>query len=223
MKNLKKLVAALLALTFVLGMTSVAFAAPKFSKSDVESGLFVKFTGTVYGYKSASTAKRSDIIIRKGSVGLLTKLSGTKWGKVIITDGEMNATGKEKALWFKVDKLEEVEDQDTAYICCYFASGGDNMSLESEGKPIKFKYLKGKKVKLSGNANLRKTASLKGKSCGVVRKGQKLTCTGLVDFDSRVVVFFQVKHNGKKYYVSTQYLKNWADVLLKAIEEEGGI
>lgn len=223
MKNLKKLVAALLVLTFALAATGAAFAEAKFTEEQAAEGLYVEFKGTVHGYDKPRNSSKSKIMVKKGSIGLLTEIKGTKWAKVLITDGTMNAMGKSKELWFGTDKLEAVKDQDNAFIRVVFAAGGSGMSVEMEGDPLDVKYLKGKKLQTSGKVKLRKTPSLQGKCCGVVKKGVKLTCTGKLDFDSRLVVFFQVKYNGKKYFVSAEYLKNWEKVLMDAFEKELGI
>ena len=219
MKNMKKLIAALLVLSIALALTGTAFAKAKFTKNQAAEGLFVKFNSNVYGYNDHRNSSKSKIIVRKNSVGLLVDTYGSKWAQVVVTDGAMNAMGKEKVLWFGVDSLEALEDQESGFISCTFGAGGSGLS-EQEGV-VKFKALKGKKITLTGKANLRKTGSLKGKSQGVVRKDQKLTCTGKVAYDSRLVVFFQVKYNGNKYYVSSEYVKNWANVIIDAAAEEG--
>ena len=223
MKNIRKLIAALLVLTLVLSLTGTAFAKAKFTKKQAASGLFVKFTGTVYGYNKPYASRKSNVIVKKGSVGLLVGVHGSKWAKVLLTDGDMNARGKSKELWFGVDRLEKVKDQDSAYIRVIFASGGSNMSLRVKDGTVTFKSLKGKKIQTTGKVDLRKYSSLEGKSRGVVKKGKKLTCTGKVGFDSRLVVFFQVKYNGKQYYVSAEYIKNWEDILSDAMAAEWSV
>ena len=221
MKNMKKLVAALLVLSMMLTLCGEAMAEAKFTKDQAAEGLFIEFTGTARGYKDHSTKNPSKITVKKGSVGLLDEIYGSKWAKVVITDGTMNSLGKDKALWFNTDYLKAAKDQENAFIACIFSSGGDNMSMKDYKTTLE--ALKGKKIVTTGRANLRKTGSLQGKSQAVVEKGTKLTCTGGIAFDSRTMGFFQVKYNGKKLWVSAGYIKNWFDVLMDAIAEEIGI
>ncbi len=216
-RHIPRLVAALLVLSLALAMAGAALAAPKFTKEQAKRGQFVKFTGSMYGYNKHRSSSKSNIIVRKGSVGLLINVYGSKWGKVVITDGTMNMEGKEKALWFNVDHLKAIGKNN--YIHCYFGSGGSNLSMRGEHSG-KSDLLKGK-IKITGKANLRKHYSLEGKSQGTVKKGKKLTLTGRYGVDSRDVIFYQVKYKNKKLYVSQAYT-NKSKLSLSDLQESGG-
>lgn len=218
MKNMKKLMAALLVLSMITALCGTAFAA-KFTPRQAAEGLFVEFTGSAYGYNSPRNSSRSDTIVKKGSVGLLVGLKGDKWCKVVVTDGTMNAMGQSKELWFGEKYLKKVKDQDYAYIRCIFSSGGNGLSVQEYTTSLE--ALKGKKIITSGKVNIRPYACLQGNSVGVVKKGKILTCTGVLGYDSRYVFFFQVKYNGKKRFVSAEFIKDWADIVVEALAQEG--
>ena len=212
---MKKLVAALLVLTMVLAMCSVAFAAPQFTEDDI--GKRVKFKGSLSGYDKPLNSAKSKVIIRKGSVSQITDVKGDKWVKVAITFklGEDYDSVPDKQLWFGQDKLELTKQSWSDVV---FAAGGSGNSEEIWRSKV-FKSLVGKIVKTSGKVKLRKTASLAGKCQGVVKKGTKLKLTGIVGADSRGICFFQVKYNGKKYFVSAEYIKNGYDIFAEATED----
>ena len=220
MKNMKKFMAALLVLSMLATLCGTAFA-EKFTKEEAAYGVFVKFIHSARGYDKPDLKSKSDIIIKHGSIGLLVEVKGDNWAKVVVTDGTMNAKGREKDLWVNTNNLKRVRKQKSAYIRCIFGSGGDDLSVRDTH--IVLEALTGKRITTTGKVNLRKYGSLQGKSQGVVPKDTKLTCTGVVASDSRLVVFFQVKYNGKKYYVSAEYIKDWEDVIIEAFEAETGV
>lgn len=220
MKNMKKFLAALLVLSMLFAMCGTALAA-KFTEEQAAYGLFVAFTHSARGYEKPDLKSKTDIIVKEGSVGLLVDIRGDHWAKVVVTDGTLNAMEKTRELWFNTDYLRKIRRQKSAYIRCIFGSGGDDLSVRDTH--IVLKALNGKRITTTGKVNLRKYGSLQGKSQGVIPKGTKLTCTGVVASDSRLVVFFQVRHNDKKYYVSAEYIKDWEDVILEALLEETGI
>lgn len=201
---MRRFVAALLVLTMVLAMCSVAYAAPKFTKDDI--GKHVKFTGSLYGYDEPKASAKSKIIVKKGSVTQITDVKGSKWVKVAITlkADESYESVPDKELWFGVDKLEITSQ---SYNDVVFAGGGSGMSTEIYRYPLITKFV-GKTIKTTGKIKLRKTASLAGKCLGIVPKGKKLKMTGVVGFDSRGIWFFEVKYNKKNGFVSYKYIKN---------------
>lgn len=220
MRNMRKFMAALLVLSMMMALCCTASAA-KFTERQAAYGLFVEFTGNARGYKAANGGSATDTVVRKGSIGLLVDIEGDQWAKVVVTDGSMNAMGKEKALWFNVKDLEKAKRQKNCYIRCLFVSGGDGLSRQED--IMKFWGLVDKRITVAEKTSLRKHGSLQGKSLGTVKRGQSLTCTGVVAFDTRLVVYFQVKENGKKYFVNAEFIKNWKDVLIEALELEEGI
>ena len=208
MKNLKKFVAALLVLTMVLATGSVAFASSaKFTKEDAvgEKTIWVKFTGNLYAYDKPKAGSRTDIIVKKGSEAMLFDVSKDgKWVKLALSLFSGKSDGVTK--WFRTDKLKKTSGySDIGRVV--FASGGSNMSTEAIRLDTKIGKYTNKTVKTTSRVNLRKTASLKGKSQGVVKKGEKVKLTGIVGMDSCGVVFFQAKYNGKTGFISEQYLK----------------
>ena len=198
MKNMKKFVAALLVLTMVLALCTTAFA----YKEKEYFGVF-QFKGSAWGYDKVTNQYgkgRSNICLRKGSIVYVEAQKG-KWNKVWIP-GRIGKPGEYK--WFNGDYMKELKDYTGGSVYIY-ASGGSSRS-EQQGDVIYTKSLKGLKVKTSGKVNLRKTASLKGKSLGTVKKGKKVRLTGNWGYDTRGIWFFEVKANGKKGFISEIYI-----------------
>ena len=214
MKNIRKLVAALLVLSMVLALTGTAFAAAKFTKAD--KGVYVKFTGNMYAYNKPSHSSKSKILVRKGSTALITNVSANqKWVRLKITPDVTEYDEKKdedvvlsagKEMWFGVDRLSRVTSERHESIHVTFSSGGSSLSKEEE-RAYDPRLKKVGKVKITGKVNLRKKASLQGKSQGTVKKGTKLTLTGVLGMDTRGVIFFQVKVKNRsgKYFVSEEY------------------
>ena len=206
MKRMKKFVAALLVLTMALTLASTAFAASaKFTKAD--KGAFVQFKKNLQAYTQHSTAKKSGIIVKKGSKGKIVDVYGSKWVKVQLT------SASSASRWFQADKLEfAVMDEVDEVIAemlgwgVLFVSGGSGRSSEL-GTPYA-PELKGKTVKTTGKVSMRKNASLKGGFVGSVPKGKKVTLTGNWGLDDRLVTFFEVKYNGKKGFISEGYIRS---------------
>lgn len=203
--DMKKLIAALLLMAMVLSLGSVAFAKAKFTQADVESedAVYAKFTGNLYAYNKAGSGKTS-IIVKKGSSALVVGVHGKNWVRLLLT--LVDAKGKPVAKWFRTDKLK-VDKGELKHGRVIFSSGGSNMSTMFSKLDKKIAKYKNKTVKTTGKVNLRKTPSLKGESQGVLPKGKHVKLTGIVGMDNLGVVFFQVKHHGKKYFVSEAYLK----------------
>ena len=200
MKNVQKLVAALLVLAMLLAASVAALAEAK-----LEADAGAVFTATAWGYKQAKDGTRSKIAICKDSLVQVTKLSKDgKWAKVMV-DVE-----KDTELWFKAKYLvhwSEVEADDMKPI--RFAAGGTNHSIvDDKAQEIPYrKAYKKVQVKSGKKTNVRKSASLKGKTLGVVYGGQKLKYLGVRKIDSRGVFFYKVKYKGKNAWISSEYTK----------------
>ena len=198
MKSFKKFVAALLVLTMVLAMSSVAFAAKaKFTKKDI--GTSVEFTGSLYGYDKHCAYKKSNVIVKKGSIAIIKSVYGKKWVELELTeDGKVTK-------WFGVDKLKGVADM-PLYARVIFGSGGAGISKPSGDISDVVKAYKNKKVKTTGKVKMHKNPSLSGKKLLSVPKGKKVTLTGRVGMDNCGVLFFEAKYKGKKGFISMGYL-----------------
>ena len=209
MKNLKKFVAALLVLTMVLATGSVAFASSaKFTKKDVDNYTWLKFDGSLYAFDKPKFSSKTNIIVKKGSAALLLDVSKDgKWAELLLS--LYTARNQTVTKWFRTDKLSIAGNSSTDYKYgrVIFASGGSDMSDEFLRLKKKIGQYTNKTVVTTGKVNLRKTASLKGKSLGIVKKGEKVKLTGIVGMDWFGVVFFQVNYKGKTYFVSGEYLK----------------
>ena len=208
MKSMKKFVAALLVLTMVLALASTAFA-----YKEVPYSKMVKFTGSAWGYEKVTNnygKNKSSVALRKGTIGLVVAKKGD-WYKIWIPA----RAGKDpEYLWFNKKYVKE-GDYDYSYY--FFSSGGSGRSGELFANSG-YSFAK-KVVKTSGKVNLRKTASLAGKSQGVVKKGKKVTLTGKAGVDSRGAVFFEVKSSGKKGYISQEYLKGVSKYVNEVVED----
>ena len=189
MRNMKKLMAALLVLSMIVALCGTASAA-KFTERQAAYGLFVDFTGNARGYNAANTASASGIVVRKGSTGLLVEIKGDRWAKVVVTDGSLNAKDRSKELWFDVKNLEKAKHQKKAYIRCIFTAGGDGLSMQED--TLSLSALKGRPIVVAEKTDFRKHGSLQGRSLGTVKRGTTLACTGRVAYDSRLVVYFQI-------------------------------
>ena len=214
MKSMKKFVAALLVLTMVLAMTSVAFAY-KEKKIGDDDGVLMKFVGSAWGYHKVTNnygKSKSSVCIRKGSRAFAVAKKGD-WYKIRIP--ARGKEGKFDTLWFNKKYIKKVTaDIDVPHII--FGSGGGGRSTKFT-ELSNCSVLKNKKVKTTGKTNLRSTWCLKGKSLGTVKKGAKVTLTGKWGGDSRYFIFFEVSYNHKKGYISEGYLQNGEKLALKAL------
>lgn len=208
MKNMKKFLAALLVLTMVLAMSSVAFAAKaKFTKKDI--GTSVKFTGSLYGYDKHCAYKKSNVIVKKGSIAVIKSVYGKKWVELELTeDGKVTK-------WFGVDKLKGVADEPLTRVI--FGSGGAGISKPEGEISDVVKAYKNKKVKTTGKVKMHKNPSLSGKKLLSVPKGKKVTLTGRVGMDNCGVLFFEAKYKGQKGFISMGYLDVKTDAGFEAL------
>lgn len=196
---MKKLVSILVLLSMVLALCSTAMASSKIHVYD-----YVKFTGNAYGYEKAGS-KKTDLIIKKGSCAYVYAVSSNgKWVKISV-DWYADTNGDLEYMWFSTDHLKVLGDDDT-YMPLIFASGGSGRSYQID-KAHTFAPKGASRVKATGKVNIRKTASLSGKSLGVLHKGESLKYLKKVSLDSRGLVFFKVRYNGKNAWVSSIYTK----------------
>ena len=187
---MKKFIAALLALTMMLSLASVAMAA-----CDIKAGMWVEFKRDSAAYTAASSSKKTASEVRKGSTAKCVAVCG-KYAKL-----EVNKTAG-TCRWFKTCDLKESEYSVTLVV---WAKGGKGMSTCLPGSIDTLPEIKGFYVKVSGHTNLRKNPGMKFKSQGVVEKCDKLKMTGYVGMDNRPVLWLEVCKGGKKLWLSEAF------------------
>lgn len=173
---MKKAIAAILVLTL---LATTALAA-------------IQFTGSAYVYKKPTRTKanRTSTVVKKGTI--LDGTRGKTWTTVTLSDG---STGYIPSEYTK----ETSKTPDDAPVI--YGAGGQNKSTEG----TKTGTTSAKKIKATGNVNIRDGASLSSKVLGTLHKGNTLPTTGKTKTDSRGVKFYEVKYNGKTAYVSSGY------------------
>ncbi len=194
---MKKLVSMLLVLTMVLALAGTAMAA-----CNIEKGL-VKFTKDANAYNAARESKKTNNVVRSGSIARCDRVCGD-FARVIVNEKE----GIKR--WFKCSALKNVEEGELYVV---WAKGGKDMSTP-EGDIIKIPGIKGLYTKVTGHTNLRKGPGLQCKSQGVVEKCALLKLTGYIGRDDRLPEGYsqynnwvQVCHKGRRLWVSTDFLK----------------
>jgi len=215
MKHMRKLLAAMLVLVLVLSLGGTALAATvKFTKGDTsaEKLVFAKFQSDLRGYTGHNTSRRSNVVILKGSLAQVVGVYGTSWVKLRLVTS-CNVDHPDLNMWFRTYHLKRVEDPDFVlepyhapryHSKVTFKDGGSGHTWQKDVNTDP--KLVGRRVKVTGKVNLRKSASLAGKSCGVVRKGEKVTLNGKVGIDCRDVVFFGVTIHRRDYFISSRFL-----------------
>jgi len=215
MRNMKKLVAALLVLTMVLALAGSAMADCKF-----KFGQGVKFTKNAVAYR-CKNGKATSTIVKKGSVSIVNRVSGN-WVELLLDVSNLKLTR-----WFKTDALKAysgkghiVKFMDIEFpvpIFITYSKGGvgksdklvtfDDKDAEDEFdfdnariSPDCYKHVKAK-----ASVWLHRENSLKKNYGRALRKGDKVTYNRRYGFDSRYVVFFSVKYKGKCLWVSSRY------------------
>ena len=203
MKSMKKFVAALLVMTMVLALASTAFA-----YKDKEADKYVLFKKSAWGYEKVTNnygKRKSSVALRKGSIAHVVAVKGD-WYKIEIPARKAGAAPD--LLYFKKKYTKDIAASNALLL---FSSGGSGRSSEDPSfertvpKGIKLRVIKGCRT------NVRKTASLKGKSLGVIGKGHgysvKLHKDRAYRFDSRGVLFVHIMYKGKPAWVSFEYLE----------------
>ena len=213
MKNMKKLVAALLVLTMVLALAGSAMAACKIKVGDC-----VKFTKNTVAYKHKG-GKPTNTIVRKGSYAVV-KRACDGWVELYLDIVDDSITR-----WFKTDNLKvdtEWKDMgDDIFFPIYvvYSNGGVGNSSEllimkdddadDELDELHYRISPDcyKHVKATSTVWLHKESSLK-KNYGVaLHKNDKVKYRRVYGFDSRFVTFYGVKYKGKCLWVSSEYSK----------------
>lgn len=184
MKMMKRMVAALLALTVLMSCVAMAET-------------YVEFTANARGYKSKG-GKKSDVVIKKGSVSYTDEddIDG-KWVKVYVDE--------ENELWFKTSNLEESDEEEQRIL--YVSGGSGRSTNEDEDEAESYKTSK-KYVYATGKCNIRKTPALDGKRLGTLKKGATLKYLGKRAEDARGVYWYKVRtKSGKTGWVSEAFTK----------------
>ena len=186
---MKKFIAALLVLTMMLSLASVAMAA-----CDIKAGMWVEFKRDSAAYTAARSSKKTASEVRKGSTARCVAVCG-KYAKL-----EVNKTAG-TCRWFKTCDLKESEYSVTLVV---WAKGGKGMSTCTKVRYF-VKELKGVKVRVTGHTNLRKNPGMKFKSQGVVEKCDRLKMTGNIGVDDRPYMWIEVCKDGKKLWLSSAF------------------
>lgn len=213
MKNVKKLIAALLVLTMVLALASTAMADCKIKVGDC-----VKFTKNTVAYKCKG-GKPSSTVVRKGSYALVKRVCGD-WVELYL-----NILDETVTRWFKTDNLKvsatgkKIGPDTYLNIYVVYSEGGVGKSAElmtfDDKDPtdeLDFDDYRispdcYKHVKATGKVWLHKESSLK-KNYGVaLHKDEKVKYRRKWGYDTRLVIFYGVKYKGKCLWVSSEYSK----------------
>lgn len=223
MKTMKKLVAALLVLTMVLALTGTAMAGCKFKIHQ-----YVKFTKNASAYTEPKSSKKTDdpeTIVSKGSVGCVEGVQGD-WVLVRLTPYGVKGNfvcpdfGPCYCGWFKSDVLKgSLPVAGTIDgILVRFSNGGVGLSIPALLDEEGFYYFKDsgdtrisadcyKNVKTTGKVWLHKTPSLSNSYGKALMKDKKVKYRRCYSFDTRGVMFYGVRYEGKCLWVSSLYSK----------------
>lgn len=201
MKTMKKLLAALLVLTMVVALASTAFA-----YKEKEDDKYVKFTGSAWGYGKVTNnygKNKGPVALRKGSIAHVVAYKGD-WYKIEVPTRGMKDV---EFFWFNKKYTKATDSEEVKLI--YSAGGSGRSTAEGEEEEIAAKYKK-VTVKSGRRTNIRKTASLAGKSLGVIGKGHgtktvKLHKDHMKVADSRGIFFYHIIYKGKAAWVSSEY------------------
>lgn len=206
MKNVKKLLAALLVLSMVLALTGTAFAAKNTPAPKV--GKFARFTGHSWGYHRVSNnhgKDKSTVLLRKGSLLYVVGKKGD-WYKCEIPS--IKQKGKTLGtLWFNKEYMKLTSYNGVPKPL--FSSGGGYRSYVDY---VVKNGLKGKNwVKLTGKhyAEVRSEGSLSGKIIGKLRGHKKLKLCPSKSYavDSREIEFYKVWWGDGVGWVSNEFAK----------------
>ena len=217
MKNMKRLIAALLALTLVLALNGAAMASCKFSEDDR-----VEFTKNASAYFDHYSDEKSGTIVRKGSIAVVKRTYGDSWVELYLNAGDTSKTG-----WFKtsslkkttkVVKVEAGNKKWTVYVFVCYVKGGAKGSdtymgpYDDSGKwfddgGYRISENCYKHVKATGDVWMHKEPSLQCKYKTALRKHQKVSYRRKWALDDRLVPFYGIRYNGKCLWVSAMYSK----------------
>lgn len=200
MKNMKKLVAALLLMSMVLALASTALA-----YTDVEKDEYVLFKGSAYGYKKiwnnyGHQKDLSAVVLRKGSIAHVVAQKGD-WYKIEIPPRKLG--GSTEYVYFNKKYTSKTASTEVFLI---YSTAGTRGGSGDELYNDYVSAIKGTKIKTSGATKLYKSGSLKSKVIQSLKKGKTVKLTGFVARDARKNTYFNVKYNGKSGYVPANRL-----------------
>ncbi len=192
MKNMKKIVAALLVLTMVL-----AFAGAALAESHLVNR-YVYLTKDSNAYTAPKSSKKTESVASKDSVGYCVKVCGD-YAKVLVNVAD------DTYCWFKKCNLKVYKLEGPVLVV--WTKGGKGMSTCRKSTIDCDKSVFHGKIKVIAHTNLRKNPGLKFKSQGVVEKCDKLKMTGRYGYDNRGVAWIEVCKDGKKLWVSSMFVE----------------
>ena len=201
---MKKLIAALLVLTLVLALTGSAFA------ETICVGDYVKFTKNSYAYTAPHADKQSSdpqVIISKASVGeVIDKHNGYYQIRLtpILTDGTFMAG------WFKKGdvKLGKPVNGSVDGVYVRFSNGGNGFSKQIAETITPDTLNPGKcHVKATARVWMHNTPSLSNSYGKALHKDDKVKYRHVFGLDTRLVVFYGIRYEGKNLFVSSLYSK----------------
>ena len=217
MKDMKKLIAALLVLALALALNGAALAGCRYSE-----GTRVEFKKNAAAYFDHCNSEKSDTIVRKGSIAVVRRTYGDNWVELYLSAGDTSKTA-----WFKTsalkktDKVVRVEAGNKSwevYVFVCYAEGGEYGSdtymgpFDDSGKwfddgGYRISENCYKHVKATGNVWMHKEPSLARQYKAALRKNEKVSYRRKWALDDRVVPFYGIRYNGKCLWVSAQYTK----------------
>ena len=217
MKDMKKLIAALLVLALALALNGAALASCQFSK-----GTRVEFKRNAAAYFDHYNCEKSDTVVRKGSIAVVRRTYGDNWVELYL-----NAGDESKTAWFKTSSLKktckvvEIEAGSKTwevYVFVCYAKGGENGSdtymgpFNDSGKwfddgGYRISENCYKRVKATGNVWMHKEPSLNRQCKTALRKNDKVSYRRKWALDDRLVPFYGIRYRGKCLWVSAQYSK----------------
>lgn len=191
---MKRIVAALLVLTMIFGLSATAMAA---SKSFVK-GDWVVLRRNATAYNAPKSSKATASVAEKGSVAKVVNQYGD-FVKVKVTAQKTSKI----TTYFRKSDLKRYNGESDPSILVYWIRGGRGMSTSLDW--IIDYYPEMTKVKVTGHTNLRKTNGFELRSLGAVEKGDVLKYLGKMGYDDRGVGWLKVRKNGKTMWLSVHF------------------
>ena len=186
---MKKLISMLLVLTMTLALASTAMAACNLERYD-----WVEFVKDANSYTAAKASKKTNNVVKAGSVAQVEKVCGD-YVRLIVNADAMTMC------WFKSSALKEITGNHMTHVV--WAKGGKGMSTSVSMERIE--GIKGYYVKVTGHTNLRSFPGLERKSQGVVEKGDVLKYKGQIGWDNRGFAWYKIRKDGKTLWISENF------------------